>query len=139
MINKTDLTRPRPKWAVIEEREQLALSSMQDIQPKATEWLWEDRIPLGEISSIDGDPASNKSSLVLDLAARVSTGSSMPDETPGVYGEVLLILGEDSIAKTVRKRLEQQMPDSITFWSRRSLGDLTVICAKSKRRFVVPL
>ncbi len=106
MINKTDLNRPRPKWAVKEEREQLALSSMQDIQPKATEWLWKDRIPLGEISSIDGDPASNKSSLVLDLAARVSMGSAMPDGSPGVHGEVLLILGEDSIAKTVRKRLE---------------------------------
>lgn len=79
---------------------------LSDIQPKATEWLWPGRIPLGELTVLDGDPCSNKSSVLLDLAARVSTGRGMTDETSGVEGGVLLLLGEDSIAKTVRRRLE---------------------------------
>ncbi len=79
---------------------------LSDIQPKATEWLWPGRIPLGELTVFDGDPATNKSSVLLDLAARVSTGRGMADEISGVEGGVLLLLGEDSIAKTVRRRLE---------------------------------
>lgn len=79
---------------------------LSEIQPKATEWLWPGRIPMGELTVFDGDPATNKSSVLLDLAARVSTGRGMADETSGVEGGVLLLLGEDSIAKTVRRRLE---------------------------------
>ncbi len=53
-------------------------------------------------------------------------GSAMPDGSPGVHGEVLLILGEDSIAKTVRKRLEAARQTFIASWFRRSLGVLIV-------------
>jgi len=82
------------------------LKLLSDIQPKDIEWLWPGRIPLGELTVIDGNPGENKSSVLLDLAARVSTGRGMADETSGVEGGVLLLLGEDSIAKTVRRRLE---------------------------------
>jgi phage N-6-adenine-methyltransferase len=78
---------------------------LSDIEPKPTDWLWQLRLPLGELSVIDGDPGVNKSSMLLDLAARVSNGSPMPDGTAGVSGGVLLMLAEDSIAKTVVGRL----------------------------------
>jgi hypothetical protein len=76
------------------------------IEPRPVEWLWRDRIPLGELTLVDGDPGTNKSSVTLDLAARVSTGREMPDGTPGLAGTVLLIAGEDSIPKTLRQRLQ---------------------------------
>lgn len=79
---------------------------MSAVQPKKTRWLWRNRIPLGEITLIDGDPGTNKSGLTDDLAARVSVGQRMPDGTSGVRGGVLLLIGEDSVAKTVRLRLE---------------------------------
>ena len=47
---------------------------LSEIPPKDTDWLWEYRIPLGEISVVDGDPSTNKSSYTLELASRVSTG-----------------------------------------------------------------
>jgi hypothetical protein len=70
------------------------------------EWLWRDRIPAGDLTLFDGDPGTNKSSVALDLAARVSTGREMPDGTTGCQGGVVLLAGEDSLSKTIRPRLD---------------------------------
>jgi phage N-6-adenine-methyltransferase len=78
---------------------------LSELEPKETEWLWHLRIPRGEITVIDGDPSVNKSTLLLDLAARVSTGRAMPDGTEGTRGGVLLLMAEDSLRKTVLQRL----------------------------------
>lgn len=78
---------------------------LSDVEPEKTEWLWPGRIPLGELTIFDGDPSCNKSSVTLDLAARVSTSREMPDGTLGVEGHVLLLLAEDSLEKTIIQRL----------------------------------
>jgi hypothetical protein len=58
------------------------------------------------LTLVDGDPAVNKSSFLIDLAARVSSGRQMPDDGEiTAPGGVLLLLGEDSIEKTVLQRL----------------------------------
>ncbi len=77
---------------------------LSSVEPKPVEWLWPDRIPLGELTIIDGDPGTNKSSVTLDIAARVSTGREMPDGSPGMLGGVVLIQAEDSLTKTVPLR-----------------------------------
>jgi hypothetical protein len=81
------------------------LISLSDVPTREVEWLWPNRIPLGELTVLDGDPSVNKSSFTLDLAARVSTGREMPDGSPGVEGSVLVLLGEDSLEKTIIQRL----------------------------------
>jgi hypothetical protein len=77
---------------------------LAEFRPQPVQWLWEDRIPLGELTILDGDPSSNKSSLTIDLAARVSTGREMPDGTAGREGGVVLLQAEDSIRKTLLQR-----------------------------------
>src|SRR3954471_11543517 len=84
---------------------QSSLITLSELTPMETEWLWHLRIPRGELCVIDGDPSVNKSSLLMDLAARVSTGREMPDGTAGTIGGVLLLLAEDSLRKTVVQRL----------------------------------
>jgi phage N-6-adenine-methyltransferase len=81
------------------------LITLSELTPVATDWLWPLRIPKGELTILDGDPSVNKSSLLMDLAARVSTGREMPDGTGGVLGGVLLLLAEDSLQKAVLQRL----------------------------------
>lgn len=81
------------------------LRSLSDVDPREVEWLWKNRIPLGELTILDGDPSVNKSSFTLDLAARVSAGREMPDGSPGIKGCVLALLGEDSLEKTIVQRL----------------------------------
>ena len=74
------------------------------VEPQPVEWLWSGRIPLGELSILDGDPGTNKCSLTLDLAARVTTGRPMPDGSQGVAGGVILLQAEDSLRKTLPLR-----------------------------------
>ena len=45
---------------------------------RPTGWLLQDYIPLGALTILDGDPGAFKSTLMVDLAARVSKGQRMP-------------------------------------------------------------
>ncbi len=79
---------------------------LSDIKSEQLHWLWEKRIPCGSLTILDGDPGIGKSLITLDLAARVTTGRPMPDGTPGVQGNVVLIAPEDEAARTIKPRVE---------------------------------
>ena len=79
---------------------------LSDIASEQLHWLWEKRIPRGKLTTLDGDPGLGKSLLTLDLAARITTGRSMPDGTPGVKGNVVLIAPEDDANDTIKPRIE---------------------------------
>jgi hypothetical protein len=78
---------------------------LQAVQARDVTWLWPSWIPLRKITVVDGDPGLGKSTLLLDLAARVSRMDAMPDGSRGRYGEVLLMTAEDSLEDTVKPRL----------------------------------
>jgi hypothetical protein len=94
---------PSPPSPIKEEALGLLLSQVQTQQ---VHWLWENRIPLGKITILDGDPGMGKSLLATHIAACVSTGQPMPDGTPGKHGGVILIAPEDGAGDTLRPRLE---------------------------------
>src|SRR5215510_7775153 len=79
-----------------------------DSTTHAVSWLWSRRIPHGTLSLLDGDPGLGKTALALDLAARVSVGFQLEDdpEPPWRPAGVVLLNAEDSIATTIRPRLE---------------------------------
>jgi putative DNA primase/helicase len=77
-------------------------------------WLWPQRIPLGCLTLLAGEPKAGKSYLTLDIAARVSRGGPWPGEDAdeqrsGVKlagpGSVLMVCIEDNWQDTVRPRL----------------------------------
>lgn len=71
-----------------------------------TEWLWPNRFPCGAFSLIAGDPSAGKSTLALDIAARVSTGAAWPDGNGfAPLGAVVLVQVEDDFGSTVVPRL----------------------------------
>lgn len=84
------------------------LIRLADVEPQSVEWLWQDRIPLGKLTVIQGDPKQGKSLLTIDIATRVSTGNPFPDEpdTRRKPGGVVLLNAEDDLADTVRPRLD---------------------------------
>src|SRR5687767_647125 len=74
-----------------------------DVAVEAVRWLWPGRLPFAKVSLLDGDPGLGKSTLTLDIAARVSTGSPMVDgHRPAGPGNVLVISAEDGAADTIR-------------------------------------
>jgi AAA domain len=78
---------------------------LSEVKPERVAWLWQDRIPLGKLTVFDGDPEVGKSSVTLDIAARVTTGRDMPDDSPGVAGAVVILSYEDGVADTIIPRL----------------------------------
>jgi hypothetical protein len=79
---------------------------LSDVEPERVEWLWPGRLPLGKIAVLDGDPSVGKSTLSVDMAARVSTGQTWPDGAPGRRASVVLLSAEDGLADTIRPRLD---------------------------------
>ena len=59
------------------------LTSYELLIPQPADWLWPDRIPMGELTLLAGYPASGKTAVALDVAARVSLGAQTPDQ-PGI-------------------------------------------------------
>src|SRR5262249_31733160 len=83
-----------------------SLVPLNDVAPAAVRWLWRGWVPLGKVTVLDGDAGLGKSTLLLDLAARVSTGAEMPDGTPGPRAGVVVVSAEDGLGDTIRPRLE---------------------------------
>jgi hypothetical protein len=77
-----------------------------DLEKRPVVWLWKNWIPLGKLTLLDGDPGLGKSTLLLDLAARVSHKGVMPDASQGVRGHVVIVSAEDGAEDTIRPRLE---------------------------------
>lgn len=90
------------------------LTLLATVKPKAIQFLWPGRIPLGKLTVFDGDPGLGKSLTTLDISARVSTARHMPDGSRGHLGGprgVVLLSAEDDPADTIRPRLEMAGAD----------------------------
>ena len=55
---------------------------ISQVESCAVSWLWDQRLALGKLAILDGDPGLGKSLVALDLCARLSTGRPMPDGSP---------------------------------------------------------
>jgi hypothetical protein len=87
------------------------LVRLVEVQPQSTHWLWPNRVPLGAISLIEGDPGQSKSLLTYDLVARMSSGRPMPNCTGSMTpAGAVLVQGEDSLG-TMRANLEAARAD----------------------------
>jgi len=86
---------------------------LSDVEPKEVEWLWPDRIPLGKLTLIVGDPGVGKGFLSMMIAAHVSTGRPWPTNLLYEFepSKVLLLDAEDSAADTIVPRLNWNHAD----------------------------
>ena len=90
-----------------EQTIELKIINMADIQSQEIEWLWYPFIPYGKLTIIQGDPGDGKTTLVLNLAAKLSKGIGL-DEDMQVSEPMNIIYqtAEDGLADTVKPRLE---------------------------------
>jgi hypothetical protein len=82
---------------------------LSDVKAEAVTWLWNGRIPLGKLTILDGDPDLGKSTLLLDLAARVTRGGPMPGDgaTISEARNVVILSAEDGASDTIRPRFDE--------------------------------
>ena len=75
------------------------------VQPKEITWAWEGRIPFGKITILVGDSGLGKTTLALDIAARITSGRPMPlSDAKPITGSVLFQSQEDDLESTLVPR-----------------------------------
>ena len=75
---------------------------------KATKvsWLWYPYIPYGKITIVQGDPGEGKTTMMLQIAALLTRGKSIPDGNEEIQSSNVIFQGaEDGIADTIKPRL----------------------------------
>lgn len=90
-----------------EQKSVLKIIKMSDIQSQEIKWLWYPFIPYGKLTIIQGDPGDGKTTLVLNIAAKLSKGEGL-DENMQIAEPINIIYqtAEDGLADTVKPRLE---------------------------------
>jgi hypothetical protein len=88
-------------------RSSLVLTRLSEVAPQRVSWLWRHRIPLGMVTLLAGDGGRGKSTLMLDIVARLTTGRPMPGEEKGFRPETVLIFSaEDHLQSVIVPRLD---------------------------------
>jgi RecA-family ATPase len=76
-----------------------------EVEPEVVAWLWSGRVPFGKLTGLVGDPGLGKSTVALDIVARLSVGAAMPDGIALEPATSLVLSAEDGIADTLVPRL----------------------------------
>ena len=83
----------------------LKLINMQDVEVEEVKWLIYPFIPYGKITIIQGDPGEGKTTLVLQIIARLTKGESIVNEEAKEPINVIYQTAEDGLADTIKPRL----------------------------------
>lgn len=89
------------------ERE-LVLQSrpLSSYESREIEWLWQNRIPLGCVTLIEGDGGVGKSSIIAAIGSAISSGRALPEDATKSPKGVLLLAAEDDPSVVLRPRFE---------------------------------
>jgi hypothetical protein len=84
---------------------ELVVRRASSYQIRDVDWLWENRFSRGKINLVSGHPDLGKSTVVLDIAARITSSKFFPGSTqPTIQSHVVLLTAEDDIEDTVLPR-----------------------------------
>jgi len=80
---------------------------LSDVSERKISWLWRNRLPLGKVTMLAGDPGLGKSYLTTYMAARVTRADAMPDGSPSGLrqpADVVFLSAEDDPHDTILPR-----------------------------------
>ena len=84
------------------------ITKFSDIEARKLEWLWPERIPLGKLTCIAGDPGLGKSLVTIAITATITSDNEIkwPDGCGyAPHGSVILLSAEDDDGDTIKPRL----------------------------------
>jgi AAA domain len=99
-----------------QETRPLIRRRMNQFERRDLEWLWAPFVPLGLLTLLQGDKAVGKSSVAIDMAARISTGRPWPrfghdPEERAPKGSVIILCKENDVSRIIQPRLEAARAD----------------------------
>ena len=88
------------------QKAELKMIRMSEVESQEVKWLWYPFIPYGKLTIIQGDPGDGKTTLVLNIAAKLSKGECF-DRDMDVQEPVNVIYqtAEDGLGDTIKPRL----------------------------------
>ena len=95
----------------LDEDEKLPVKLVSQIEARRVEYLVPNMIPQAMLTLIFGHPGDGKTTVALDIAARLSTAALFPNGDSAPLAKVLYVSAEDSPSYTLRPRLERQGAD----------------------------
>ena len=84
----------------------LVVVRLSDVTPEAVVPIWATRIYRKKLHLLVGDPGLGKSTLLLDVMARMTRGAPWPDLGFAPVCEALVLSAEDDLGDTIRPRLD---------------------------------
>jgi hypothetical protein len=102
---KLEIATPIPTPRTFQARPYSAIESTD------VKWLWHNRIALGKLTLLVGEPGLGKTFAAVDIAAHVSTGKPFVDGATPPLGEVAILTAEDGAGDTIRPRLDAAQAD----------------------------
>ncbi|MCZ6652455.1 MAG: AAA family ATPase [Planctomycetota bacterium] len=96
-----------------DQEKTLSWRLLSTIEPQDVDWLWLNRVANGKCNLFYGDGGVGKSFVLVDMMARITTGTPWHDcqDTPNEAGFVILLNAEDDPNDTIRKRFDAQGGD----------------------------
>lgn len=105
------------------------ISLYSEVTEVPIKWLWYPYIPLGKITLLQGDPGDGKSTMMMDLIAKITIGGLTPDGTSlGRPMRVIYQCSEDSVSDTIKPRLMKSGADcsKVAFLDEEDLGTISL-------------
>ena len=101
---------PKPDQTV-EMEDGIVLQCFSDIELRPISWLWDKHLVRGNLNVMAGNASQGKSTIMCDLAMRVTTGAPWPSQYAASAqrrepGKVLIVNDEDVAADTIGPRLK---------------------------------
>lgn len=95
-----------------EKKTELKMIKMSEVQSQEIEWLWYPFIPYGKLTIVQGDPGDGKTTLILNIAAKLSKGEGLDNDMKLTEPmNIIYQTAEDGLADTVKPRLEKAGAD----------------------------
>ncbi|MDP2410071.1 MAG: AAA family ATPase [Pseudolabrys sp.] len=106
-----DILRPLMTATTSTTTRVLTSKAVADFDSREIEWLWYPFIPAGMVTILFGDGAVGKSTVALDLAARITKGLPLPRfgdeaEVRARKGSVVILSKEEDFGLIIKPRLE---------------------------------
>jgi hypothetical protein len=79
---------------------------MSDVQAQQVKWLWQDYIPLGAFTILEGEEELGKTWILCTVAGATAQGFGLPNNPNTEPANVLMMSAEDSLSFVIKPRLE---------------------------------